>query len=357
MESDYPVSMATYMLRRWAPVLALAALVAAITLGGMALVVFFQAPVVPARPVAAAPPPPAVVAATRPSSAALAANAPAIAAVAPTPARTRPVIAVVSGTQGTAGLAAVLSNSLTTWPGLIAPAFQRDPLQAARDIGAPYVLVADATGAPTAIALQLLDALSGSALWTGTTGAGTDADTAARAVVQALAPILARTELGRARTIPPNSTVAFDTAVAQRDFDRTDVQVVRALAALSGSLGQYADAQRLYALARELDPFSTATNSADAASVLFALRRYAEAAPLVEGCLHVEPRSRRCLELLAASQALLGQLAAARATAVDLLAASPGYTVARFTAETPQRADPEWVARMASALRAAGVPN
>ena len=349
--------MATHTLRRWAPVLALAALVAAITLGGMALVVFFQAPVVPARPVAAAPPPLAVVAATRPSSPALAANAAANAAVAPTPARTRPVVAVMSGAQGTADFAAALNNSLATWPGLVAPALQRDPLQAAHDIGAPYVLVADATGAPDTVALHLLDALSGSSLWTGTTGAGTDADTAARAVVQALAPILARTELGRARTIPPNSTVAFDTAVAQRDFDRTDVQVVRALAALSGSLGQYADTQRLYVLARELDPFSTATNSADAASVLFAQRRYAEAAPLVEGCLHVDPRSQRCLEILAASQALLGQLAAARATAVDLLAASPGYTVARFTAETPQRADPEWVARMASALHAAGVPN
>jgi TolB-like protein/class 3 adenylate cyclase len=88
----------------------------------------------------------------------------------------------------------------------------------------------------------------------------------------------------------------------------------------------------------------------------FVAGRYDEAIAWLRKCRRANPRFIACLRMLAASLALSGNEADARAVAQELLAIEPSFRVATFISWYPlQRTDD--LERLGAALRAAGLPQ
>jgi predicted Zn-dependent protease len=88
----------------------------------------------------------------------------------------------------------------------------------------------------------------------------------------------------------------------------------------------------------------------------FIAGRYAEAIAWLRKSTRANPRFIASHRMLAASQALAGDEAGAKAAAADVLAVDPSFRVSSFVSWYPLRR-PDDLARLAEGLRAAGLPD
>lgn len=212
--------------------------------------------------------------------------------------------------------------------------------------GARYLLQTTIAvdGQRVAVTATVVGAADGDTIWVGTYP-GTTAEAALSLSERVLADAsaaIARVELTREHTLPPNSLEGFEEVQLELKIDLNDANVARGLGSVAMYFERYEEALRLYHLAQALDPFTAITNVQQVAGALFALGRYSQAQQLYEGCVHQAADHTVYYGALAATYAMLGRPDDAP-TALAGLAA-----VRAETGATPPR-------NMADGLRKAGL--
>ena len=175
----------------------------------------------------------------------------------------------------------------------------------------------------------------------------------------------------RAVALDANESTCFSilamVCLLRRKFDLARQHILRAVALNPNNqwnaadmglclvhLGQPEEALAWFARAREIDPyFDAAWHWRERGLALLLLGREAEALGMLE---RASTRSYRIAAYEAACHARLGNQARARDCAAECLALNPDFSVARYMAKDPYE-DPDHAARLADALRLAGLPG
>lgn len=225
--------------------------------------------------------------------------------------------------------------------------------------GARYLLQTTIAvdGQRVAVTATVVGAADGDTIWAGRYQ-GTTTEAALSLSEQVLADVsaaIARVELTREHTLPPNSLEGFEEVQLELKIDLNDANVARGLGSVAMYFERYEEALRLYRLAQALDPFTAITNVQQVAGALFALGRYSQAQQLYEGCVHQTADHTVCYGALAATYAMLGRPDDARTSLAGLTAVRANPTVALVLAAVRAETGATPPRNMADGLRKAGL--